>query len=92
MRSIIGYDIFISQAFAPFARLMVSRVRIDTVNVKLPTSIVVSFLDTPFPQRWMYYITSTRKEGLENIARFSCATGMQSNAKSHEYATTRNSD
>ena len=35
---LIGYDIFISRAFAPFARPMVSQVRIDTVNVKLPTS------------------------------------------------------
>ena len=34
---------------------------------------VVSFPDPPIPQRWMYYITSTRKEGLENIARFSCS-------------------
>ena len=35
-----------------------------------------------FPQRWMYYITSMRKEGLENIARFSCATGMHT--ESHD--------
>ena len=34
----LGYDIFISLAFAPFARPMVSQVCIDTVNVKLPTS------------------------------------------------------
>ena len=46
--------------------------------------VLVSFPDPPIPQRWMYYITSTRKEGLESIARFSCATGMQSNAKSHD--------
>ena len=35
--------------------------------------IVSSSQRPPIPQRWMYYITSTRKEGLENIARFSCA-------------------
>ena len=34
---------------------------------------VVSSPDPPIPQRWMYYITSTRKEGLENIACFLCA-------------------
>ena len=45
---------------------------------------VVSSPDPPIPQRWMYYITNMWKEGLENIARFSCATGMQSNAKSHD--------
>ena len=38
VRSLIGYDIFISGAFAPFARPMVSQVRVDAVNVKLPTS------------------------------------------------------
>ena len=33
-RSLIGYDIFISLAFASFARPMVSQVRVDTVNLK----------------------------------------------------------
>ena len=38
VRGQIGYDIFISRALAPFARQMVSQVRIYTVNVKVSTS------------------------------------------------------
>ena len=60
MTSLIGYDIFISQAFALFARLIVIQVRLDIVNVKLPTSYAWVLLICPefkvarFQQKRLY--------------------------------------
>ena len=37
---------------------------------------------TPIPQHWVYYITSTRKEGLGTLDTVPCHNGMQCHMKS----------
>ena len=48
--------------------------------------IIISRTRPSFPQRWMYFITSTRKEGLGTLAITPWHTGMQS----HDIVTRQN--